>query len=59
MMLLSVPQSLKLLSKYLPPAYYIYVVTCILQCTWTPNNKTEKEKIYIKKKNTSFLRKQF
>ena len=45
----AIPQPLKLLSRYFPPHHrYIYLVTCRLQCTWTPYNKMEKEKHWKK-----------
>ena len=57
MMFLSVPQTLKLLANIFPSHRYIYLVTCRLQCTWTPYYKIEREKQYNRKNCVLFLRK--
>ena len=57
MMFLSVPQPLKLLANIFLSHRYIYLVTCRLQCTWTPYYKIKKEKDITKKNDVLFLRK--
>ena len=61
MILLSVATSItkSIKQKYYLSAYYIHVVTCRLQCTWTPYYKIEKEKQYKEKNCVFFLRKYF
>ena len=57
LMFLSVPQPLKLLATIFLSHRYIYLVTCRLQCTWTPYYKIKKEKPYNEKNCVLFLRK--
>ena len=57
MMFLSVPQPLKLLANIFLSHRYIYLVTCRLQCTWTPHYNIKKEKQYHEKKLRSLSKK--
>ena len=50
-------QPLKLLANIFLSHSYIYLMTCRLQCTWTPYYKIEKEKQYNEKNCVLFLRK--
>ena len=47
----------KTFSKYFLSHSYIYLVTCRLQCTWTPYYKIKKEKQYHEKKLRSLSKK--
>ena len=53
----SVPQLLKLLANIFLSHRYIYLVTCRLQCTWTPHYNIKKEKQYHEKKLRSLSKK--
>ena len=52
-----VSQPLKLLANIFLSHRYIYLVTCRLQCTWTPHYNIKKEKQYHEKKLRSLSKK--